>query len=104
MTDQEPNLKSLDDRLKKARSQVTEDVQEDAPSPVGIAWRLGIELVAGVLVGLLIGNTLDDWLGTKPLFLILMLFLGFGAGIRNVVRESKRMQVLLEAEYKSKDK
>ncbi len=104
MKDLEPNLKSLDDRLKKARSQVDEGKVEVVPSPIGIAWRLGIELVAGVVVGLFIGIALDDWLGTKPVFLILLVFLGFGAGIRNVVRESKRMQVLLEAEENARDK
>nr|WP_281500758.1 AtpZ/AtpI family protein [Kordiimonas marina] len=56
------------------------------------AFKLGIELVAGVGIGVLIGLTLDKWLATPPVFLFVFLFLGFAAGLRNVIREAKRMQ------------
>jgi ATP synthase protein I len=48
--------------------------------------RLSTELVAGVLVGALIGLALDHWLGISPWGLIVFLLLGFAAGVRNVVR------------------
>ena len=38
--------------------------------------RVATELVAGVIVGALIGWMLDNWLGTSPLFLVLLFFLG----------------------------
>ncbi len=48
--------------------------------------RVGVELVAAVIVGLAIGWGLDVWLKTRPLFLILLAFLGGVAGIVNVWR------------------
>jgi ATP synthase protein I len=48
--------------------------------------RVGVELVSAVIVGLAIGWGLDAWLKTRPLFLILFVFLGGAAGIVNVWR------------------
>ena len=49
-------------------------------------FRLSTELVAGVLVGALIGWLLDRWLGISPWGLIVFLLLGFCAGVLNVMR------------------
>ena len=48
--------------------------------------RLSSELVAGVLVGGLIGWLLDRWLGISPWGLIVFVLLGFAAGVLNVMR------------------
>ena len=48
--------------------------------------RVGVELVSAVIVGLAIGWGLDAWLKTRPLFMILFVFLGGAAGIANVWR------------------
>lgn len=57
----------------------------------GWAFRLSVELVAGLVVGGGIGWLLDRWLGTSPALLILFFFLGAAAGIRNVFRAAKEM-------------
>jgi ATP synthase protein I len=49
-------------------------------------FRLSTELVAGVLVGTLMGWLLDRWLGISPWGLIVFLLLGFAAGVLNVMR------------------
>ncbi len=57
------------------------------PAGIGaIMGRVATELVAGVIVGALIGWMLDNWLGTSPLFLVLLFFLGAMAGMLNVWR------------------
>ena len=58
----------------------------------GNAFRLGTELVAAVAVGTIIGFILDNWFDTKPLFILIFFFVGFAAGILNVVRTAKEMQ------------
>lgn len=55
--------------------------------------RLSTELVAGVIVGGLIGLGLDMLLGTAPWLLLVFFFLGSGAGILNVMHTAREMNV-----------
>jgi ATP synthase protein I len=55
-------------------------------SAMGLGLRAASELVAGIVVGGLIGWLLDRWLGTKPAFLIVFFMLGVAAGVWNVIR------------------
>ena len=57
-----------------------------ASEGLGMAVRIGVELVAGVGVGAGIGYFLDRWLGTGPWLLILFFFLGAAGGMMNVYR------------------
>jgi len=59
---------------------------------LGYAFRLGAEMVVAVVVTGVIGWTLDSWLGTTPVFLIVFLVLGTAAGILGAVRTARRMQ------------
>jgi ATP synthase protein I len=51
-------------------------------------FRLSSELVAGVVVGALIGWGFDRLLSTSPFGLIVFFLLGFAAGVLNVVRSA----------------
>ena len=53
---------------------------------LGVAFRIGVELVAALVVGVGIGLLLDNWLGTGPWFLVAFFFLGAAAGVLNVYR------------------
>jgi ATP synthase protein I len=57
-------------------------------SAMAIGFRLSSELVAGVVVGALIGWGFDRLLSTSPFGLIVFLLLGFVAGVVNVVRSA----------------
>ncbi len=50
---------------------------------------LGLEMGAAVVIGLLIGQALDGWLGTAPWFTVLFLVLGFAAAVRSVWRAAR---------------
>jgi ATP synthase protein I len=94
-------LGSLDHRLSEIRhSRNIETDQSEAGSGNGAArasamalgFRLSSELIAGVVVGALIGWGIDHLLSTKPWGLIVMVLLGFTAGVVNVVRSAGAAQ------------
>lgn len=53
---------------------------------------LGWDLALPIFGGVLLGNLLDRWLGTKPIFTLGLLTLGIGVGYYNVVRFIRRME------------
>jgi ATP synthase protein I len=57
---------------------------------MGRGMRIATELVAGVLVGSVLGWYLDQWLGTKPWLFILFFLLGTAAGMMNVIRQASQ--------------
>ncbi|MFV0474179.1 MAG: AtpZ/AtpI family protein [Pikeienuella sp.] len=61
-------------------------------SAAGFGWRMTIDLVTGVIVGAAMGWGLDSLLGTKPLFLIVMVLLGFAAGVRVMLKSAAEYQ------------
>ena len=100
-----PNaLNDLDARLKAAREEQKAGVKpsrEERGSQghaEGMAWRVAIELVVAVAFGGYVGWLLDDWLGTLPLFMVLLFLLGAGAGLRNVFRIAKAMNAATDEE------
>jgi ATP synthase protein I len=56
-----------------------------------VAWRMVVELVTGMVLGLAIGFGLDVLFGTRPIFLIIFVLLGFGAGIRVMLGTARQM-------------
>lgn len=85
---------SFDERLSRAQKKAQDEWTEPdrAKSPMGVAFKMGIELVVGSGVGAFIGYWFDKWFGTAPIFLIVLLILGFASGVRNVIREAQRLQ------------
>lgn len=53
---------------------------------LGLAFRVSVELVSALAVGLGIGWLLDLWLETSPWLMIVFIVLGFAAGVLNVYR------------------
>lgn len=58
---------------------------------LGRAVRLGSEFIAAILVGAGIGYVLDRWLGTGPWIMLVMVLVGFAAGVLNVTRAVAEM-------------
>jgi ATP synthase protein I len=86
-------LRKLDAALKKARADQA-DGDEHSPRPsksvqgMAQALRLASEFAAGVIVGGILGWSVDWAFGTSPWGLIVLLLLGFVAGVLNVLRSS----------------
>jgi ATP synthase protein I len=71
-------------------SQARKKRDEEPPnSALALAFRVGIELVSAVAVGLGIGWLLDKWLDTKPWLMLVFIILGGCAGILNVYRMAR---------------
>jgi ATP synthase protein I len=71
----------------KRRDAERKGLPADGPvSGMAQALKLGSEFVAGVIVGVVIGYTIDRVFGTSPWGLIVFLLLGFAAGTLNVMR------------------
>ena len=88
--------KDFKTRLKIEKDKLANNAQSNnnnKSSYLGSAFKLGTELVAAVAVGTIIGFILDNWFGTKPWFIITFFFLGVIAGIYNVIKVAKNMQI-----------
>jgi ATP synthase protein I len=55
-------------------------------SGLGFAYRLGMEFMSGILVGLLFGYAIDQIWQTQPWGLVAMVLLGSAAGLLNIFR------------------
>ena len=83
-------LDSLEQRLERVQQVEAKRTHKAQPDPTTrIAQQLFGHLVGAPFGGGLIGWGLDTLFGTFPIFFLLMLFLGFGVGLRNVMRISK---------------
>lgn len=74
------------DGLKQQSSVAAGAANTTGLAGVGMAMRLGSEFVAGVIVGFVIGYTIDRVFGTSPWGMVVFLLLGFVAGTLNVMR------------------
>jgi ATP synthase protein I len=55
-------------------------------SAVNLAMRLGVELVAAMVIAVTIGWGLDRLFHTRPWMMVVMVPVGMAAGLRNLVR------------------
>lgn len=91
--DRKSRLEALEKKLAaKRQAEAPKDHMDDHYSQAQHAWRMVIELVAGLGIGLAIGYGLDAVLGTRPFLMIVFVLLGFAAGIRTVLRTAQEMQ------------
>ena len=85
-------MSEFDDLKKKielTKNKYKSSLPQNNNNIIGMAFRIGIELVAAIFVATFVGYYLDKWLGTKPIFIIILFMVGVAAGIFNVVRSAK---------------
>jgi ATP synthase protein I len=86
----------LEARIARARGQstvaaVTEQSREGSMAGMSRGLRLASEFVAAIIVGAGLGWIIDSFLPTRPWATVILLLLGFAAGVLNVVRATKQM-------------
>ena len=88
-------LKSAERRyglVKEEKPPVDVNVEADR-SLAALAFRAGTEMLAGLIGGVAIGWGLDHWLHTRALFLVIFALLGGSAGMLNVWRLVRTIDV-----------
>lgn len=86
-----PSLDEFSRRLDAARGAEApaENSNRTSGAALGRAFRVGSEMLAGLIVGGLLGLGLDTLFDTKPFLLLVGILFGFAAGVLNVSRAFK---------------
>jgi len=85
-------IDELDARLRAARGKIEKPRPNNGVSSgmshrqTGVAYRVMVDMIAGLLVGGFLGYWLDRWQGWAPWSLIGGLIVGFAAGANNAWR------------------
>ena len=89
------NLKDLEKKINEAKhgAEPSEDeaLRIKRAHDNKAAMQAGYEFVASVLLSAILGYFIDQWLGTTPLFLILLFLLGTCAGFMAIFRLNKNL-------------
>ena len=88
------SFKTLEDRIAVLKSAQDDSAitAQNHHSQAQLAWRMVIELVAGLAIGFGIGFGLDHVFGTQPWFMVLFTLLGFVAGVKTMIRSAAEVQ------------
>ena len=84
------NIKKRIDKLEKSEDSSNNKLQNK--SGISFGFRIGVEIVAAIIVGTSIGIIVDKYLGTKPFGLIIFFILGALAGFLNIYRVMRRIE------------
>ncbi len=94
-TPEDARLTSLNERmnrvqLEEAAKRARIDEQRSQQLVRSVGMRILSVLIGYPLGGALIGWAVDQWLGTLPWVTLGLMFLGFGLGVREMLRTAKQ--------------
>lgn len=90
--DFDSRLSALEDQLADRQKKETKKQNHKSDnSGYGNALKMSSEFISAILVGAAIGYAFDALIGTSPWGMIVLLLLGFVAGVLNVLRSSGAM-------------
>jgi ATP synthase protein I len=106
--DKPDSMRDLDDRLRRLREREDSGKAKtgrrvSTSSGLGMAMRIGVELVAALLIGVGIGWGLDHLLGTSPWLLLVFFLFGAVAGMLNIYRVMMGMSQTIGYTRQEKD-
>ena len=85
---------SIDERIAAAKArQAPKPRVDEHYSRANVAWRMVIELVAGLGIGFGIGYGLDVLFGTLPWLMVVFTLAGFAAGVKTMMRTAQEVSL-----------
>lgn len=91
--DHKTRMAALEQRLAAAqKAQAPKPPKDDHHAQAQLAWRMVVELVAGLGIGFGIGYGLDLVAGTLPFGLVIFTLLGLAAGVKTMMRSAAEVQ------------
>ena len=93
------NIEDLDEKLKAA-----EAAKRNAPNVAKASASAGIEFVVAILACTAIGYFIDDKLGTKPLFILIMMMVGAVVAFYNMYKASEKIQSMTQPPLPANEK
>ncbi len=95
-------VEALEARVNAARKSAEKpDSNQVSQRQTNVAYRVLVDIIAGLLVGGFLGYWLDRWWGTAPYMLVTMIFLGFVGGANNAWRAIKAYAAEAEKDQQS---
>ena len=83
---------SIKSRIEAAKAALEPTVQQaGAAGQAHLAWRMVIDLVAGVGLGAAVGYGLDALFGTLPVMMAVFTLLGMAAGVNLMLRTAREV-------------
>lgn len=102
--DRLPSLDKLQAKIDNIKKPEPEGSELYNATEMSDAMRFIIDLAAGVMMGVGCGYLLDKWLNTIPWFMIIGLFLGMAAGVKNMLLSAKLMDKKRSEQNKDNDR
>lgn len=85
-SDVKNRLDALEGKLKERRPEPSKTGDEPPKGGHALAFRVSSDFIAAIFVGGVLGWGIDHFAGTTPWGLVILLLLGFAAGVLNVMR------------------
>ena len=86
-------IEELSERINNAKNKTSENESASKDkNNANLAWRMVTELVSGMLIGFVIGYGLDYFFNTAPFLMIIISLLGFGAGVKTMMKTASEIK------------
>ena len=92
MNNKNDKIVKLKEKIENIKQNQHKKSKPNIESSASFGFKISTELVAALVIGVGIGLLVDNYLGTKPIGLIIFFILGAFAGFLNVYRVMRRIE------------
>ena len=92
MNNENNKIVKLKEKIENINQNQRKKSKPNIESSASFGFKISTELVAALIIGVGMGLLVDNYLGTKPIGLIIFFILGAFAGFLNVYRIMRRIE------------